>query len=161
MDKLITPNFYLSELTRSNTAARFGIRNTPSETHLKNLTDSAKNLWQPVRDMLGVPVLVSSGYRSPALNAKIGGARNSAHSHGFAIDFSAPAFGDSRKIAEFLVKELRARGIKFDQLILEFPGTPGSWIHLGYKRPGTGEQRNQVLTAKKVKGKTVYLSGLQ
>lgn len=84
----------------------------------------------------------------------------SAHCYGLAIDFTAPAFGDTRKVARYLVVELKEHGIKFDQLILEFPDSPNSWIHLGYKHPN-GRQRGQVLTAVKRGGRTVYLSGLR
>ena len=156
---MITKNFSLEELTHSNTAKARGISNVPNDTHKANLIASAKNLWQPVRDILGVPMIVSSGYRSPALNRAVGGSATSAHSHGFAIDFTAPKLGNTRAIAKKLTTELKARGIKFDQLILEFPDSDSSWIHLGYKSP-SGKQRGQLLTAVKRGGRTVYLSGL-
>lgn len=156
----LTKNFTLSELTRSDTATRLKLNNTPDERTTTNLRQSARGLWQPVRDILGVPMLVSSGYRSPTLNRAIGGSTTSAHCHGLAIDFTAPAFGNTRKIARYLVAELKERGIKFDQLILEFPDDGNSWIHLGYKHPN-GQQRGQVLTAVKRGGRTVYLSGLR
>lgn len=156
----LTKNFTLDELTRSATASRLGLNNTPDERATINLRQSARGLWQPVRDILGVPMRVSSGYRSPTLNRAIGGSTTSAHCYGLAIDFTAPAFGDTRKVARYLVAELKERGIKFDQLILEFPDSPNSWIHLGYKHPN-GQQRGQVLTAVKRGGRTVYLSGLR
>ncbi|AKG08084.1 peptidase M15 [Moraxella bovoculi] len=156
----LTKNFTLAELTRSDTASRLGLNNTPDERATTNLRQSARGLWQPVRDILGVPMRVSSGYRSPTLNRAISGSTTSAHCHGLAIDFVAPAFGDTRKIARHLVAELKERGIKFDQLILEFPDSSNSWIHLGYKHPN-GQQRGQVLTAVKRGGRTVYLSGLR
>lgn len=156
---MITKNFSMAELTRSNTAKARGISNVPNDTHRANLIASAKNLWQPVRDILGVPMIVSSGYRSPTLNRAVGGSATSAHSHGFAIDFTAPSFGNTRQIAKKLATELKAQGIKFDQLILEFPDSSSSWIHLGYKSPA-GKQRGQLLTAVKRGGRTVYLSGL-
>ena len=156
---MITKNFSLAELTHSNTAKARGISNVPNDTHKANLIASAKNLWQPVRDILGVPMIVSSGYRSPALNRAVGGSATSAHSHGFAIDFTAPKFGNTRAIAKKLATELKARGIKFDQLILEFPDGRKTWIHLGYKSPW-GKQRGQILTAVKRGGRNVYLSGL-
>lgn len=155
----ITANFYMSELTHSNTAVNRGINNTPSALHKKNLIEATKNLFQPTRDLLGAAMLISSGYRSPALNRAVGGSSTSAHSYGLAIDFTCPSFGNTRKIASFLVSEFKKRGIKFDQLILEFPDSGSSWIHLGYKSP-SGSQRNQVLTAVKQGGKTTYLSGL-
>ncbi|WP_323842950.1 D-Ala-D-Ala carboxypeptidase family metallohydrolase [Moraxella sp. Pampa] len=156
----LTKNFTLSELTRSSTADRLGLINTPDERAVANLRLSARGLWQPARDILGVPMQVSSGYRSQTLNRAIGGSPTSAHRYGLAIDFTAKAFGNTRKVARYLVAELKARGIKFDQLILEFPDSPNSWIHLGYKHPN-GQQRGQVLTAIKRGGRTVYVSGLR
>lgn len=157
---MITKNFTMAELTHSNTAKARGISNVPNDTHKANLIESAKNLWQPVRDILGVPMIVSSGYRSPALNRAVGGSSTSAHSHGFAIDFTAPRFGNTRAVAKKLAAELKACDIKFDQLILEFPDSISTWIHLGYKAPN-GRQRGQLLIAVKRGKKTVYLQGLQ
>lgn len=156
----ITKNFHMSELVRSTTAAKRGVNNEPSEQHKKNLIEATKNLFQPTRDALGSPIIVSSGYRSPALNRAVGGSSTSAHSHGFAIDFTCPSYGNTRKIAEFLVKHFKEKGIKYDQIILEFPDSSGSWVHLGYKN-GAGRQRCQVLTAKRINGRTKYLSGLK
>lgn len=155
----ISQNFYMSELIQSSVALRLGIDNTPTPEYQKNLIEATKKLWQPTRTLLGKSMLISSGYRSPKLNDAVGGSDSSAHSFGFAIDFTSPSFGNTRKIAEFLVKELKRKNIKFDQLILEFPDSPSSWIHLGYKSQ-TGQQRGQVLTAKKIDGKTRYLVGL-
>lgn len=155
-DLQITENFWLSELLVSDTAARLGIDNSPSEVHKANLIESTKNLFQPIRDLLCYPVIVSSGYRSERLNAKIpGSSKTSAHTHGFAIDFRAPGFGDPYKIATYLAEELPKRGIKFDQIIYEF----GQWVHIGYKNRA-GLQRGQVLSAKKVNGKTAYYNGI-
>ena len=155
-DVQLSKNFYLSELLISNTATRLGIENTPTEQHLKNLKEATTNLWQPTRDLIGHPMSVSSGYRNPRVNSAVGGEKASAHPEGFAIDFISPGFGTPKEIALFLVKEYRTKGIKFDQIIFEF----GRWIHLGYKHPKTHAQRGQVLTAKKVNGKTVYINGI-
>ena len=159
-DRKITANFWLSELTHSNTAVRLGINNTPTEQHEKNLVEACKNLWQPMRELLKKPVSISSGYRSLAVNNAVGGSKTSAHSVGFAIDFTAPSFGHPRFIAEYLAKELQKNGIKFDQIILEFPESPSCWVHIGYKSRD-GRQREQVLTAVKRANKTVYLEGIR
>jgi peptidoglycan hydrolase-like protein with peptidoglycan-binding domain len=159
-DGYVTTNFKMSELTHSNTAAARGISNKPNAEHERNLIESAKKLWQPVRELLDEPMHINSGYRSPAVNSAVGGSRTSAHSVGRAIDFTCPEFGDTVEIAKFLVKELYTNKIAFDQLILEFPNTGSTWIHLGYKK-ANGEQRNQVLTAKKVNGRTQYFSGIR
>lgn len=155
----ISENISLNELLKSQTATRQRIDNTPTAQILANLIESSLRLWQPARDILGAPMTISSGYRSPALNRAVGGSATSAHSHGLAIDFTAPRFGNTRAIAKKLATELKAQGIKFDQLILEFPDDARTWIHLGYKSP-TGKQRGQLLTAVKRGGKTVYLVGL-
>lgn len=159
-DGYITPNFSFAELVKSATAKRLGIDNTPNDVHKNNLIVSVIHLFQPVRELLGVPVLINSGYRSATVNKMVGGSPTSAHCMGFAIDFVAPKFGNTRQITNFLATELVARGIGFDQIILEFPDSANSWIHLGYK-DRHGRQRGQLLTATKQGGKTVYLQGLR
>ena len=135
--------FYLSELLASQTAERNNIDNTPTPVAFTHLVGSVDNLWQPVRELLGVPMLITSGYRSARLNKLVGGQPSSAHQHGYAIDFSAPAFGSTRDIVKFLAGELPKRGIKFDQLIIEYPNSPNSWVHLAWKNQ-YGLQRGQV-----------------
>ena len=74
----ISKNFALSEMVKSATAERLGVDNSPNLIHLVNLTHLAIHIWQPVRDQFGV-ITINSGYRSPALNAKVGGASKSQH----------------------------------------------------------------------------------
>ena len=155
----VTTDFTLGELTHSNTAVARGISNEPISIHKDNLIEAANKLFQPVRDLLGHPMVISSGYRSEAVNKAVGGSSSSAHSVGYAIDFSCNGFGSTTEIAKFLVKELYTNKLGFDQLILEFPDTDSTWIHLGYKSPSDA-QRHQVLTAKKVNGRTMYYNGL-
>lgn len=141
----ITKNISLNELLHSQTATRHRIDNTPDGIILQHLIDSAVNLWQPARDFLGVPIVISSGYRSPRLNAKIGGAKNSAHKYGYAIDFVAPNFGSTRAVVQHLAHMFKQKNIAFDQAIIEYPNSPTSWVHLSWKN-GKGEQRKQVFT---------------
>ena len=141
----ITKNITLNELLASQTATRHKIDNMPNGRVLQNLIDSAVNLWQPARDILGHPIIITSGYRCYNLNRRIGGAKTSAHQYGYAIDFSCPNFGNTRQVVKHLSNELKKRGIKFDQCILEYPQSPNSWVHLGYKR-SNGGQRGQVFT---------------
>ena len=164
IDYKVTENFWFSELIQSDTALKLGIDNTPTKDLKINLENSCKYLFQPTRDILGKPVLASSVFRCDKLNAAIGGAsrngkQTSAHCYGYAMDFKCPSFGDSFKIASYLVEQYEIKKIKFDQIICEYPGTPGSWVHIAWKSP-SGAQRGQILTAKKIKGKTQYLSGL-
>lgn len=136
----ITKNISLNELLASNTAKKHNIDNTPNQTILQNLIDASVNLYQPVREILGVAMIISSGYRCPALNTKVGGSATSAHMSGFAIDFTAPKFGTPKIIVPHIVKVLKQKGIGFDQAIIEYPNSPRSWVHLGYKHP-SGRQR--------------------
>lgn len=149
MDKL-TDHFSLEEMTASETAARRGIDNTPSPAIIKNLTRTAQ-LLERVRVLLGSkPILVSSGYRSPALNAAVGGSKTSAHMQGLAADFICPGFGTPLAIC----KRLDSLGVEFDQLIQE-----GTWVHIGLAAEGI-KPRRQVLTAKFSSGGTTYGGGL-
>lgn len=138
----ITENISLNELLASETATRRGIDNTPDGNVLKNLIEASNNLWQPVRDYLCFPIVINSGYRSPKLNTAIGGAKNSSHLYGLAIDFVVPGFGNTRKIIKALNEFFKEKNIPFDQLILEYPTSPNSWVHLGYKH-SSGVQRRQ------------------
>lgn len=153
----LTEHFTLLEFTASDAARRLRIDNTPGSTALHALQRLAE-LMEQVRDVLGgVPVLISSGYRSAALNAAVGGSATSAHLLGLAADFTAPAFGEPRAICE----ELIAAGLVWDQLILEHPSAEapgGRWVHIGL--PQLGKPRRQILTAIKRGGKTRYETGL-
>lgn len=121
--------FTIEELISSQTAARKKIDNTPTAEHTENLRELCQ-LADKVREFLGHPMLVSSGYRSAKLNAAIGGSKISAHMRGEAMDFTCPGFGTTKEVFEALKKS----GIDFDQLILEYPDSQGgmaSWVHLG------------------------------
>jgi len=130
---MLSKHFHLSEFTTSQTAARRRIDNTPSRAITGNLERTAAVLEQ-VRTLLGgKPILISSGYRSPALNRAIGGSRTSAHMRGEAGDFTCPGFGTPLEICRALARS----DIRFDQLIEE-----GTWVHLGIG----GHWRREVLT---------------
>jgi hypothetical protein len=135
----LTEHFTLEEFTDSQTAARKGIPNVPpiGSPERANLLLTAETM-ELVRTMLGdKPVLVSSGYRSPAVNAAVGGSKSSAHMSGLAVDFSCPGFGTPKAICKKLEPRMRELGI--DQLIHEFD----SWVHLGLTG---GAPRHQALT---------------
>lgn len=138
-DQQLSPHFRLSEFTHSQAATRFGIANEPAVAQLVNLARLAYTL-EDVRVALGdTPLIISSGYRSAALNDIVGGASRppSAHLDGRAADFIAPAFGTPRQVCQRLI-DLR---ITFDQLIFE-----GGWVHFGIAAAGA-QPRSQVLTA--------------
>lgn len=147
-NKKLSTNFWLSELIASNTATRYNIDNNPNSVIEQHLQESCDNLWQPTRDILGKPMLISSGYRSPRLNALVKGSSTSAHMQGYAIDFTCPAVGLPSQIVKVICKVFKEKGIKFDQVILEYPDNKnGGWVHLGYKNH-KGLQRGQMLIKK-------------
>ena len=149
----LSENFTLQEFTKSQTAERRGIDNTPVEGHLENAKALFENVVQPVRDNFGVTV-INSGYRSGDLNYAIGGSNTSQHCKGQAVDIECPGT-PNYDVAKWIEDNL-----EFDQLILEFytPGIPDSgWVHVSYN---SEENRKSVLTALKENGKTVYKPGL-
>lgn len=140
----LSKSFSLAELTNSNTAKSRGINNTAPPKVVKNMKDLATNLLQPLRDHIGLPIKVNSGYRSPALNKAVGGVSNSSHLTGYAVDIVCPSYGNAKEFCRYIEKFLKENNIPFDQLIYEY----GTWVHLGYKS-NAGLQRKQVLTINK------------
>jgi zinc D-Ala-D-Ala carboxypeptidase len=135
----LTPHFTLEEFTLSQTAARMGLENIPTGQDLENVHATARVL-ERVRTLLAsMPVLISSGYRAPAVNQACGGASNSAHMYGLAADFTAPGYGSPIDICKRLEPNLVELGI--DQLIHEYNG----WVHLAIAGPGEAP-RCQCLT---------------
>jgi hypothetical protein len=146
----LSKSFTLNELTKSQEATRLGIDNTPSEEHTKNLKILCKNILQPIRDFYGMPVSVSSGYRSAALCEAIGSSSKSQHTKGQAADFEI--FGITNKdLADWITTNL-----DYDQCILEFwnPNEPNSgWVHCSYNSTGN---RKQYLRASKINNVVMY-----
>ena len=128
--------FTLSEMTISETAARRGIGNKPYPKALESLKRLCAFLDQ-IREHLGHPIIVTSGYRSPEVNVAVGGSKTSAHCKGMAVDFTCPAFGSPLEVA----RAISAMGIEYDQLIHEY----GTWVHLGL----ADKPRRQMLTITK------------
>jgi zinc D-Ala-D-Ala carboxypeptidase len=150
MSDQITKNFTLSEFLESETALRKGIPNTPTPAALKALTECTIPGMQRVRDLLASPIVVSSGYRAPAVNRAVGGSSTSQHCMGEACDFKAPGFGTPLEIARFIVANKAKIG--FDQIIQE-----GAWVHISFVK---ANPRGQVLTAHFKNGKATYSQGL-
>lgn len=123
----MTPNFSLKELTSSTTAQRLGIENIPDATAVANLEALAKNVLQPVRDILKRPVVISSGYRCAKLNKAVGGSATSQHLTGEAADIKCNSVKDAFEVIGAIMKN----GI-YDQLILEIKGST-VWIHVSSK----------------------------
>jgi len=150
----LSENFTMAEFTKSQTAERKGIDNTPEGEHFDAAVALFENVVQKVRDHFG-PTVINSGYRSPELNEAVGGSSRSQHCKGEAADIEVPGVANA-ELAEWIRDNL-----EFDQLILEFytPGIPDSgWVHVSYL--ANGDNRGECLTAARVDGKTEYSVGI-
>lgn len=148
----LSEHFELAEFTRSSTAKRAGIDNSPIETHKNNLKLLCEKVLEPIRTHFARPILISSGYRSAALNAITKGASStSQHCSGEATDIDM----DGTEISNSEVFHYIKDNLEFDQLIWEF-GTDKNpdWVHVSYE--SNGRQRKQILRAVKTNGSTVY-----
>lgn len=148
---MVSKNISYKEATHSTTAKRLGIDNTPDAEQFSNMIYVAENVFQPIREHFGVPIYVSSFFRSEALNKAIRGSASSTHMKGEAMDLDADVYGGVTNADIFhYIKD----NLEFDQLIWEF-GTDEepSWVHVSLSKR---TNRNQVLKAYKVNGKTKY-----
>lgn len=147
----LSTNLSLHEVTKSQTAIRLGISNEPTPEHLENLVRLANNVFQPIRNHFKVPIKISSGYRSEALNKAVKGSKTSQHCKGEAIDIDMDGSSITNKMVFDYIKE----NLTFDQLIFEF-GTKDNptWVHVSYSK----NNRKQVLRAMKKEGKTIYVN---
>lgn len=137
-EKLST-NFYLSELTDSQTASRLGLDNSAPKEVFEVAIKVAQKM-EEVRALLRhAPIIINSWYRSPEVNAAVGGSRTSQHCKGEAIDFTARRFGTPQEICLHLSK--LADHIEFDQLIFEH-----TWVHISFNFTTNRPPRKQVLT---------------
>lgn len=143
----ISKHFTLKEMIMSTTAIRLGIDNSPSFEAVTNLMALAENVLEPLREYIGEPIRISSGYRNTELNRKIGGSKSSQHCFGEAADLICN--GKNSEMFSYILHHL-----DFDQLIWEFgDDKEPEWVHVSYKRKGN---RRSVLIAKKSGGKTIY-----
>jgi hypothetical protein len=148
----LSKNLTLAEVTRSESAKRKGISNEPTPEHIENFKKLAEKVFQPIREHFGVPIHISSGYRSKALNSAIGGSLSSQHCSGEAIDIDMDGSSITNKQVFDFIKD----NLVFDQMIWEF-GTDKNpdWVHVSYE--STGKQRKQILKAVRTNGKTSYV----
>ena len=131
----------LSEVIRSDSAKRNGISNMPTEEHIANFMLLAEKIFEPIREHFGVPIRISSGYRSKELNAKIRGSATSQHCKGEAIDMTAGSKEENKKLFDWCKANL-----VFDQLIWEYGNTSGpDWVHISFRQ---GQNRNMVVKIK-------------
>lgn len=144
----ISANITYKEATKSETAIRKGIDNTPNEEQLKAMKLVAEKVFEPVRKWYGKPITISSFFRSEKLNKAIGGSSTSSHCMGEAIDMDTD--NDNLKLFNYIIENL-----DFDQVIYEFGDDNNpDWVHVGFKSKGN---RKQVLRAIKVGTKTQYI----
>lgn len=142
----ISKHISYEEATRSEKAIEIGIGNTPNASQLEAMKLIAEKVFEPAREFMGEPLIVSSFFRSKSVNKLIGGASGSQHMKGEAIDIKC---SDNAKLFKFIKDNL-----EFDQLIWEFGSIVNpAWVHVSYSKNGN---RKEVLRAKTVKGKTVY-----
>tara|TARA_Y100000768_G_scaffold109991_1_gene80860 strand:+ start:8540 stop:9007 length:468 start_codon:yes stop_codon:yes gene_type:complete len=147
----ISNHISLKEATRSNTAQRLGIDNFPNSYTISKMQLTANKIFEPLREYVECPIYISSFYRSPELNTAIGGSKNSQHCKGEAIDLDDVYSKVKNKVFFDYIKE----NLDFDQLIWEFGDDENpAWVHVSYKEKGN---RNRILKAIKLKGKTQYI----
>lgn len=142
----LSEHFTKEELCFSSTAVRLRIANEPTLEVLAHLKETAEQM-ENVREILKAPIVVDSGFRCVTLNTAVGGAVNSAHIYGWAVDFICPKFGNPLSI----VKELASSNLVFDQCIQE-----GSWVHISFDP----KMRRRILTAHFGPTGTTYTTGV-
>ena len=130
---MTTLNFTMSELIYSDTAVKNNINNMPDINSLDCMLDLIVYCLQPLRDKLGLPMVITSGYRNSEVNALVGGVAASQHCKGQAVDFTVAGYTPAQ-----LVTLIKGYGVEFDQLINEYD----SWVHISYVK---GNNRGDVL----------------
>lgn len=128
-EDIVMKYFSIDEMVRSTTAKKYGIDNSPSEDITNNLVLFIETVLDPIREDWGSAINVSSGYRCPELNAKVGGAKNSGHQYGFCADLQVKGgMKMVRKLADFIFDWMKDHQMKFDELLFERSGNT-TWLH--------------------------------
>lgn len=135
----LTKNFTLEELTKSTTADRLKIENTPNEKELNNLKELCENVLQPIRDRFNRPIYVNSGFRCDKLNKAVKGVPNSQHKLGEAADIDTNTYQGNKSLFILIEDMINNKEIEVDQLIDE---KDYSWIHISFRKD---RNRNQIL----------------
>lgn len=148
----ISKHVSLIEATKSDTATRKGIDNTPTEAQIASMKLVAEKCFEPIRANFDKPIHISSFFRCDKLNKAIGGVSTSQHGKGEAMDLDADTFGG---VTNQEIFEWAKANLKYDQLIREGVNKDGTggWIHISYKAKGN---RQQTLNATFVNGKAKY-----
>lgn len=126
-------NFKMSELIYSDKAIEYNINNMPDINSMDNMLDLIAYCLQPIREKLGKPMIVTSGFRNSQVNKLVGGESNSQHLKGQAADFVVMGLAPDQ-----IIEKIKSYGIEFDQLINEY----NRWVHISYNK---GKNRKQVL----------------
>jgi len=144
----ISKHITYKEATKSNTATKFGIDNTPGKIELKKMKKTAKSIFEPLREYFNVPIAITSFFRSGKLNKKIGGSKCSQHRTGEAMDIDADVYG---KVSNKQVFKYIRDNLLFDQLISEYPDKNGNprWVHVSYDY--NRDNRREILVSYKNK----------
>jgi hypothetical protein len=149
----LSEHFDLNEFTRSDYAKRNNIKNFPNAEQTDNLRELCVKVLEPIRKHFQIPILISSGFRSKELNVAIGGAKNSQHTSGEAVDIDHDL--SANVVSNRMIFDFIKTNLVFDQLIYEFgTSTNPDWVHVSYV--GNNKNRNQILRAIKHGGKTTY-----
>lgn len=144
-NKKLSKNFSLSEFIESSTAKAYRIPNNPGPVELKNLQNLVDQVLQPLREAYGKPIKVNSGFRSTALNAKVGGAKTSDHRYAAAADITTGSVTENKKLFELALKLQASGKIKARQIIDEYGYR---WVHLSVNHPGNPVKNGQILHIK-------------
>lgn len=136
--------FTLEEMTHSQAAARRGLPNQPTAKQLESMKALVRNVLDPLREALGRPVNINSGFRSDAVNKAVGGSSTSQHRYGEAADIVVPGL-----TVEQVIARIRSLNLPFDQLIEEF----GSWVHVSH---GPRHRREVLRARRDFNGRTIY-----
>ena len=149
---MISKHISDKEATKSITALRLGIDNTPNGTAYNNMKTLAANVFEPLREWVGGPIKITSMYRSTELNEAIGGSKTSQHCKGQAIDID-DIYGHKTNAQMF---EYIKNNLDFDTLIWEFGGDNPDWVHISYV--DREKNRKRILKAVRDQGKVKYIN---
>lgn len=156
----LSTNFTLEELTHSNTAKQKGFKNEPTQDHIENLKLLCEYVLEPIREKIGCPLVISSGFRSEKVNALVGGSKTSQHILGQAADIQIfDKKLNNRDLFEIILSMVKNNEIQVGQVIWEFGETEPNWVHVSLP---TSRHRNEILRASQVydkhisKFRTVY-----
>ena len=148
---MVSPHISEKEATKSLTALRLGIDNTPNGNVIGNMRLLAHWIFEPLRKWVGGPIKINSFYRGPELNKAIGGSNKSQHCHGQAVDIDDTYRHKTNAEMFNYIKD----NLEFDQMIWEFGDAKNpNWVHVSYVNPG--ENRNRCLVAFRKDGRTQY-----